>query len=164
MEGVGHVNATIGVAEALKDRGHRLVYVITKPYEGKLVKYGFEEEVLENKEIENKKPGEQAGLRMKELGIMSGISSIEKMRIMATTVQFNGFERMLDQRKFEDKQIKEVVEKINPDVIIMDDFIGLPSVVYSRKPWVFLGSANPVFYIGGDQLPPAASGKFTYFF
>lgn len=157
MEGMGHVNATLGVSQALKDRGHRVVYVITKPYEGQLVKYGFEEEVIENKEQENKKPGEQGGSRLIQIGIISGRSPIEKMKVMCGV---SGFDRMLEQRMFEDKQIKEFVEKVNPDVIIMDDYIGLPSVVHSGRPWVFLGSATPLLYIGGDDLPPSGSGLY----
>ena len=59
MDGVGHVNATIGIAEVLRDRGHRIVYVIAKTFEGKLKKYGFEEEVLIDEEREKMGPGKQ---------------------------------------------------------------------------------------------------------
>ena len=57
MEGVGHVNATIGIAEALKDRGHRIVYVVLNSFEGKLKKYGFEEELLINEETKENEAG-----------------------------------------------------------------------------------------------------------
>ena len=155
MEGVGHVNATIGIAEALRDRGHRIVYVVSKSFEGKLKKYGFEEELLINKETEKMKPGENGATMLKASGLMSNKSPLEKMKIMTRP---GNFEKMMDQRIKEGEQIEKVVEKVKPDVILVDDFIGLPCLIYCGKPWVNIGSANPLFYIGGDKLPPAASG------
>ena len=51
IDAVGHVNACIGLAEALKDRGHRIVFLVSKPYSGQLFSYGFEEEIFEMKRM-----------------------------------------------------------------------------------------------------------------
>ncbi len=34
LDGYGHVNACTGVAEALRDRGHRIVFAIDKSWKG----------------------------------------------------------------------------------------------------------------------------------
>jgi len=68
VSAVGHMNACIGLAEVLVSRGHKVVFVVDKPYEGKLVSYGFEEEIREelkpkdseNGEKRDYKPGEEA--------------------------------------------------------------------------------------------------------
>jgi UDP:flavonoid glycosyltransferase YjiC (YdhE family) len=46
IDGIGHVNACIGIAEALKERGHKIIFAISKSWNEKLVKYGFEEELM----------------------------------------------------------------------------------------------------------------------
>ena len=156
MEGVGHVNATIGIAEALRDRGHRIVYVIASSYEGKLKKYGFEEELLiNNEEAKEMKPGENIAKWLETCGFFSNKSSLEKMKIMVEPSMSQG---MVDYRIKYDEQIEKVVKKVNPDVILIDDMVGLPCLIHCGKPWVNISSGNPLFYIGDDKLPPASSG------
>jgi UDP:flavonoid glycosyltransferase YjiC (YdhE family) len=47
LDAVGHVNACIGIAEVLRDRGHRIVFAISDNWRQKLKIYGFEEELIE---------------------------------------------------------------------------------------------------------------------
>ena len=155
MEGVGYVNATIGIAEALRDRGHRIVYVVLNSFEGKLKKYGFEEELLTNNETKDMKPGENIATQLKESGLFSNISSLEKMKII---VDPTGSEKMMEERIQLKDQIEKVVKKVNPDVILIDDFVGLPCLIHSGKPWVYIESSNPLFLFEHEKLPPALSG------
>jgi len=67
LPAVGHVNASIGLAEALRDRGHKIVFAIDRAWTGKLAMYGFIEEILTD--INNNsslKPGEEIAKRMHE--------------------------------------------------------------------------------------------------
>ena len=155
MEGVGHVNATIGIAEALRDRGHRIVYVVAKSFEGRLKKYGFEEELLINEETKEIKPGENIATRLNSSGLFSNISPLEKMKILADPIRCD---EMLDYRIKYVEQYEKVMEKVNPDVILVDEYVGLPCLIHCGKPWVNIASTNPLFYIGDDILPPAMSG------
>ena len=155
MEGVGHVNATIGIAEALRDRGHRIVYVVLNSFEGKLKKYGFEEELLINNETKDMKPGENIATWLKSSGLLSNASSLEKMKIIIDPMMS---EKMLEEKIECKDQIENVMEKVNPDVILIDDFVGLPCLIHSCKPWVNIASANPLFFLGDEKLPPAMSG------
>jgi UDP:flavonoid glycosyltransferase YjiC (YdhE family) len=47
IDAVGHVNACIGIAEVLRDRGHRIVFAISDNWREKLKVFGFEEELIE---------------------------------------------------------------------------------------------------------------------
>ena len=159
MSAVGHVNATIGIAECLRDRGHRVVYVVDKSFAGKLKEYGFEEEILDDgsKENENMKPGEEGALMIKKTGILSAKGPLEQMKSMAD----NGiFEKTLEKKMQMEPQLKAVVDRVNPDIVIVDDFFGLPSLIHSNRPWVNLCSGNPLFYLPGDNLPAAGSGQY----
>jgi len=46
------------LAEVLVSRGHKVVFVVDKPYEGKLVSYGFEEEIREELKPKDSENGE----------------------------------------------------------------------------------------------------------
>src|SRR5277367_2541576 len=42
---LSHINACHGIAQALRDRNHRVVFAIDQTWNGKLKEYGFEEEI-----------------------------------------------------------------------------------------------------------------------
>ena len=160
VEGVGHVNACIGLAEVLLSRGHNIVFVVSKAYEGKLTPYGFQEEFIEDKikgpdTKPDMKPGQKGASQLLKTGFLQPSSSIEKMKMMANTPFFN---EMIDNTIANDSLMRQLVDKHKPDVIIIDHFIGMPSLIYSGIPWVFLFSGNPLFVLHDDKTPPGCSG------
>ena len=70
------------------------------------------------------------------------------------------FEKMLKKKIDNEPFLRDVVEIYNPDVILIDDFFGLPSLIYSNIPWVSICSGNPLGYFPDERLPPAGSGEF----
>ena len=40
LEGVGHMNACIGIAQVLKDAGHRVQFIISEQWRGRIARYG----------------------------------------------------------------------------------------------------------------------------
>ncbi|XP_054163836.1 NDP-glycosyltransferase YjiC-like [Oppia nitens] len=163
MDGVGHVNACIGLSQALQKRGHKITFVIEKAYKGKLAEFGFEEEIIdrneessdETKPKTDKRPGEEAATRLAQSGLFSTMSSLEKLKKMSKMPIFeNGVQRA----KKDNSKFTEIVVKLNPDVIIIDDFVGRPALIYSGKPWISIFSGNPLFAIEDDKTPPFSSG------
>ena len=160
FEGVGHVMACIGLAEALQSRGHKIVFAVNKVYEGKLALYGFQEELLDppkTDQVENfvEKPGEAYTNSLMNSGMFKSMSSLEKLKLVKTVM--NNPE-MLAKVKAVEPQIKQIVDKHKPDVYIIDHFIGSPTLIYSDKPWVFAFSTNPFFIIDDERTPPGCSG------
>ena len=96
-----------------------------------------------------------AAAAIKANGLLSNTSPLEKMKIMN---QPGMFDKMVDKRIKESEQIEKVVDKVKPDVILIDDMVGLPCLIYNGKQWVNIASTNPLFYIGGEKLPPPGSG------
>ncbi|CAG2116713.1 unnamed protein product, partial [Medioppia subpectinata] len=153
--GVGHVNACIGLAEVLLSRGHKIVFVIENSFAGKLSPFGFIEEVFASEEENMGKPGESEAKSLLETGLLSNVTSYKSAEIMMT---FPVFEMLIDRMRANEPQLKAIVAKHNPDVYIIDDFAGSPTLIHSNKPWVFLFSGNPLFVIHDDKTPPGSSG------
>ncbi|CAG2174079.1 unnamed protein product [Oppiella nova] len=159
MEGVGHVNACIGLAEVLQSRGHRIVFVGHQSWAGKLAPFGFSEEILTSDDQRDQKPGEMAAKGLLQSGLLSGISSLEKMKIMQNSTNMN---KMVDKMRANEPKLRAIVEKYNPDLYVIDDFVGSPALIHSNKPWVYVFSANPLFVIRDDRTPPGGSGYPSY--
>jgi len=156
VEGVGHVNACIGLAECLRDRGHKIVFTVDKTFEGKLIRYGFiEEKIIDPNEGKFKNPGDEIAKHLLESGILSGMSSLEKIELMSKQTFFVD---MIEKVKINEPNLKAIIEKHKPDVYIIDHFIGSPTLIYSDKPWIFLFSGNPLFVLDDERTPPGASG------
>ena len=159
-ENVGHVNACIGLAEVLLSRGHNIVFVVSKAYQGKLADYGFQEEFLgdKNKGSDIKpdmKPGQKGASQLLNSGILQPSSSMDKMKMMVNGPFFN---EMIENAIANEPLMRQFVDKHKPDVIIIDHYIGMPSLIYSGIPWVFLFSGNPLFVLQDDATPPGCSG------
>jgi len=159
VSGVGHVNACIGLAECLRDRGHEIVFAVDQSWKGKLIGYGFIEEILSDpNEPKIGDKGQFVGKRFLESGVLSGKTSLEKVEIMSKRILFS---TLADEVKNSEPKLKAVIEKHKPDVYIIDHFIGSPTLIYSDKPWVFLFSGNPLYVIDDERTPPAQSGQYT---
>ncbi|CAG2114844.1 unnamed protein product [Medioppia subpectinata] len=158
VEGVGHVNACIGLAEVLLSRGHKIVFVVNESYAGKLAPFGFVEEIVTSGEATNEKPGENIAKQRLESGLLSAETSYKSMQINMSLPFFEG---KTDTMRANEPQLKAIVAKHRPDVYIIDHFIGSPTLIHSTKPWVFLFSGNPLFIINDERTPPGCSGYPT---
>ena len=120
---VGHVNASVGVAQRLLDRGHRIIFAVEKSFEGQLLRYGFEEAILTMDEDEQ--PGENIARLLFDAGVMGGLSPLENMKALMVT-----HKPMAEKKKYKiEPQMKVIVEKYNPDIILIDDVTGAPSLI-----------------------------------
>ncbi|XP_054152555.1 uncharacterized protein LOC128951331 [Oppia nitens] len=163
LDGWGHINANHGFAEALRDRGHRVVFAVDAKFEGKLKPFGFEEEIhrpkpkaSDTEAIENGGPvvvDIYAELVRKYADVFK-LTPIEIIdRFVATA-----FGSMLDTSREREEQYRQIIAKVNPDVIVVDSYIGSPTLTHSGKPWVWLYSAAPHLCVNSSKVPPGWSG------
>jgi UDP:flavonoid glycosyltransferase YjiC (YdhE family) len=161
IDAVGHVNACIGIAEVLKERGHKIVFAISDMWSGKLTKYGFEEEITlfkENKTTED--PAKYWADFVKKTGFFGSIPPIEKITNMS------GFVEVINEIKNSNSRMKEIVDRVKPDVILIDGFIYMPSLMNSGIPWVWSMSCNPLaidYAIDDERIPPSCLGLTLIF-
>ncbi|XP_054152690.1 NDP-glycosyltransferase YjiC-like [Oppia nitens] len=183
IQGVGHVNACLGVAQVLIDAGHRVMFTVHQDWCGKLKPYGIEEIVVSsdtdtdednpNNNTSNNSDNNNllsiGGLPsgdslqshaegLLKVGNISGLLPLEKASRTGPKV------RMWMKRAIHvDQQLERLIPELRPDLIVLDQFLQIPAVDRSGIPCVWSWSTNPVKIIDNDgQLPPCGSGLSAY--
>jgi UDP:flavonoid glycosyltransferase YjiC (YdhE family) len=157
IDGIGHVNACIGIAEVLKERGHRIIFAINESWNGKLVKYGFEEELLKESERDpNEDPAKYWANFFIKGGSFTSLTTLEK----AVNIKKNLYPIFVKQNISSDVIFEEIIERLKPDVIVLDQVFCIASVINSGIPWVLSCSFNPLMIVDDDRTPPPQSGMF----
>ncbi len=158
LDGWGHINGCIGLAEVLLNRGHRVIFAIDISFKGKLKAYGFEEEIhsLPSNDESNRKEfwAEYAktralALRLNPIGI-------------AEHFCLRGFNKMLEHLQQRDSQYIEIINRVKPNCIVVDSYVCSPTLTNSGFPWIRICSAAPLLYLANDETPPAYSGFYTF--
>ena len=156
LDGWGHINACQGLAEAVRDRGHRVVFAIDIAFEGKLKKFGFEEELHSMPRDSNVDPNINFWadfiVKHKKVFLLSPIEIVAKFELFA-------FDQMYDSLRKRDKQYADIISRVEPDIIVIDSYIGSPTLTNSGIPWVWLYSAAPQLCLLNENVPPGWSGK-----
>ena len=160
----GHVNACHGLAEALRDRGHRVVFAIDKAFKGRLQAYGFDEELLsislsviglsDDSEVDSTT---QCVTQLKDVFKEGTLAMTEKFCVF-------GFENMSKLLKAKDSQYKSILERVVPDLIVIDSYVGSPTLTNSGIPWIWLYSAAPLMAWNSDSLPPPWAGTLWLYY
>ncbi|CAG2114698.1 unnamed protein product, partial [Medioppia subpectinata] len=150
MEGFGHINGCHGLAERLRDRGHRVVFAVDKKFAGRLTPHGFEEEHMysENSELP---PGAVDPIFIM-LNENSQIFAQEPIKIVEFCA--HAFGAMMGEVRQKETQYKAVLDRVKPDVIVIDSYMSSPVLMKSGIPWVWLYSAGPLGTFNNDNLPP----------
>lgn len=155
----GPTNNCIGLGHQLLARGHRVVFAAESSWEGKLEPLGFEEELVDLAPPEEPVPGEEqdAGAFWKEY-----IREISPEFQKSTTEQLESvthgiWEELIAGAKYCEPRLKEIIEKVNPDVIIEDNVVSFPALTTAGKPFVRIVSCNPL-EVPGEKIAPVFSG------
>ena len=156
LDGWGHVNACHGLAQAVRDRGHRVVFAIDAGFKGKLVEYGFEEELHSDPDVDPKLAGANFWaefiVKHKNVFTKSPIEIVEECCVIA-------FDQMLASAKRRDSQYKDIIARVKPDLIVVDAYCASPTLTNSGIPWVWLYSAAPHLCLLNNKIPPGWSGN-----
>lgn len=156
----GHINPCIGVAKQLQERGHEIIFIIKPSFIGKLKEYGFKEEILQiqsqiDKDSAKDNSENKQSFHMKkfmDLGLYDNIPVFKKAE------NFILSEPTLLKEKYLNVQIKEIIQRNKPDIIIIS-FLQFPAILTAGCPWVTLMPANPLMAYLDERAPPSCSGK-----
>lgn len=152
LNGYGHTNACIGVAEPLLAKGHKVVFAVDSCWKKMLQSYGFEVELM-TEENNNEKPSEQWAEMIERMAPLLRSPPLE----LLVTTDPDAMREMADLIIKNDPIYEEIIKRVKPDVIVVDSYHYVPSVVNSGIPWIYLFSAGPLG-ISTDNVPPAYSG------
>ena len=67
------------------------------------------------------------------------------------------FEALCDGARYVDERLVEILDEVEPDVIVEDNVVSFPALPASGRPWVRIVSCNPA-EVKDPALPPPFSG------
>jgi UDP:flavonoid glycosyltransferase YjiC (YdhE family) len=151
----GPTNNCVGIGEVLRTRGHRVVFIVEESFKGTLERRGFEERLMrlgptpEHEEA----PGQFWIDFIRDTAPIFRKPTIEQLgEFIAPTWQ-----ALIEGATFVDNRLQEIIDELDPDVIVEDNVVGFPALPASGRPWVRIASCNPA-EIKDPAIPPFSSG------
>ncbi|MEX2182919.1 MAG: nucleotide disphospho-sugar-binding domain-containing protein [Chloroflexota bacterium] len=151
----GPTNNCVGIGNVLRERGHRVVFVVEESFTGTLEAKGFEERVmrLNPPPTEPEVPGQFWIDFIRDTAPVFHKPTIEQLAdFIAPT-----FQALIDGAKYVDPRLAEIFDEVAPDVIVEDNVVAFPAIAASGRPWVRIVSCNPM-EMKDPRIAPFSSG------
>lgn len=151
----GPTNNLVAIAEVLRGRGHRVVFIVGSSFEGLLEEKGFEERSMRmSPEEEASAPTEDPWSEF----IRLTAPEFRKPTIeQQSTVTRPIWEALVQGAIYSHPRLMATWEELRPDLVCTDNVTGYPAVELAGCPWARFVSANPL-EIRDSSLPPPLSG------
>ena len=151
----GPTNNCVGIGDVLRRRGHRVVFIIEESFKGALEAKGFEERLmrLSPPPEAEEDPGQFWKDFIRDTAPVFRKPTIEQLEgFIAPT-----YEALTDGARYVDERLVEILDELQPEVIVEDNVVSFPALMASGRPWVRIVSCNPA-ELNDSQVPPAFSG------
>jgi MGT family glycosyltransferase len=145
----------VAIAEVLRERGHRVVFVVDASFEGVLEGKGFEERVMRMAP-----PEEHADPTADPWAEFIRVTAPEFRRPtieQQATVTRPIWETLVAGARYSHERLMEIWDDVRPDAVCTDNVTGYPAVELAGCPWARFVSANPL-EMRDPELPPPLSG------
>ena len=147
----GPTNNCVGIADFLRRRGARVVFVVEESFAGTLEAKGFEERLMRlapPPEVEEA-PGQFWKDFIRDTAPVFRTSSREQLaEFMQPTWQ-----ALMDGARYVEPRLREILEEVEPDVIVEDNVVCFPRRDHPRSPM----GEDRVLQSARAQGPRAAS-------
>ena len=127
LEAVGHFNASIGIAQQLLSRGHKIVFATPNSWRGKLEPLGFIEEPTQDPQDDV--DTEKWGAIVSAMKPALKLSAFEQMQ----TMQFFMVKELIHKAKTGDQRFREIMAVVKPDVVVIDFMAQNPALMNQGK-------------------------------
>jgi MGT family glycosyltransferase len=153
----GPTNNCIGIGKILEQRGHRVVFAAEASWKGRLEPLGFEEDLVDLSPPPEGDDDQDAGQFWTDF-ITETAPEFRKPTIeqLSTFIE-PVFASLIDGARYCEPQLKEILERTQPDVIVEDNVNAFPALLTHGAPWVRIMSCNPL-ELKDPALPPTFSG------
>ena len=138
----GPTNNCVGIGQVLRERGHRVVFIVEESFAGTLEAKGFEERLMRlgPPPAEPEVPGQFWIDFIRDTAPVFRKSTLEQLgEFIAPTWQ-----ALIDGSKFVNPRLAEIFDEVAPDVIVEDNVVAFPAIAASGRPWVRIVSCNPM--------------------
>ncbi len=151
----GPTNNCVGIADVLRRRGARVVFVVEESFAGTLAARGFEEALMRLKPAPDvpEEPGQFWKDFIRDTAPQFRKSTYEQLETLVKPI----WAELVDGAMYVDDRLREIFAVLRPDVIVQDNVVAFPAVVSAGVPWVRIVSCNPL-EIRDSALPPTFSG------
>jgi MGT family glycosyltransferase len=151
----GPTNNCVGIGQVLRDRGHRVVFVIEESFAGSLEGQGFEERLMRlgpSPEVE-----EEPGQFWKDF--IRETAPVFRKPTIAQLAEFiePTWRALCDGARYVDDRLREIFDEVEPDAIVEDNVVCFPAIQHSGRPWARIVSCNPL-ELKDTDVPPVFSG------
>jgi MGT family glycosyltransferase len=151
----GPTNNCVGIGNVLRERGHRVVFIIEESFAGTLEARGFGEARMRLQapaEVEEE-PGQFWKDFIRDTAPEFRKPTIDQLEsFLAPTWQ-----ALIDGARYVEPRLREIYEEVRPDVVVEDNVVSFPALPASEAPWVRIVSCNPL-ELKDPDLPPVFSG------
>lgn len=153
----GPTNQCIGIGHRLVKLGHRVVFAAEASWAGKLTKLGFEEDLVNLAPPAPADANADAGQFWTDF-IRTTAPEFKK----PTIEQLESFikptwQALIDGAIYCEPQLRQIIQRVNPDVIVEDNVVAFPALLTSGKPFIRIVSCNPL-EMKGAKIAPTFSG------
>jgi MGT family glycosyltransferase len=153
----GPTNQCVGLGDQLLRRGHRVVFASEESWKGKLEAMGFEEDLVQlappgDASVEQD-PGQYWKDFVRDTAPEFRKPTVEQLGAVIKPI----FEGLIDGVRFCEEQLRDVIGRARPDVVVEDNVICFPALVTADAPFVRIVSCNPL-EMKGPGVPPTFSG------
>lgn len=151
----GPTNNCAGIGQVLRERGHRVVFIVEESFAGSLEAKGFEERLMRLGPApdEPEVPGQFWIDFIRDTAPVFRKPTIEQLgEFLAPTYQ-----ALIDGAKYVQPRLAEIIDELAPDVIVEDNVVSFPAIMSTGRPWVRIVSCNPA-EVKDPAIPPFSSG------
>ncbi len=149
----GPTNQCIGIGFRLLQAGHRVVFAAEASWKGKLTALGFEEDLVELSPPPPADTEQDAGQFWTDF-IRNTSPEFRKPTIeQLTTFIKPTWQALIDGAIYCEPQLREIIKRVNPDVIVEDNVVCFPALMTAGKPFIRIVSCNPLEMKGNDVAP-----------
>jgi len=153
----GPTNQCIGLGHKLLQRGHRVVFAAESSWKGKLEALGFVEDLVDLAPPPADGDDQDAGQFWKDF-IRETAPEFRKPTIeQLETFVKPTWQALIDGAMFCEPQLKAIMERVKPDVVVEDNVLCFPALMTSGAPFVRIVSCNPL-EMRGPGIAPTFSG------
>ncbi|MSO58536.1 MAG: glycosyl transferase [Thermoleophilia bacterium] len=151
----GPTNNCVGIGQLLRERGHRVVFVIEESFAGTLEVQGFEERLMRLGSVPEveEAPGQFWKDFIRDTAPVFRTPTIEQLSSFITPT----FGALCDGARTVDARLAEILGEIAPDAIVEDNVVCFPAILASGRPWARIVSCNPL-EVKDPELAPVFSG------
>ena len=154
----GPTNNCVGIGNVLKERGHRVLFVVEESFAGTLEARGFEEATMrlapppEEPEV----PGQFWKDFIRDTAPEFRRPTIEQLETFLKPT----WQALIDGSMYVDDRLLEIFDELQPDAIVEDNVVAFAAIPSSGRPWARVASCNPA-EIKDPAVPPVFSGYPT---